>query len=534
MSITGLPGSDCTTRTLELRLRVQPLESGRVAVFSRSGDFVLLTKDELDTLAAGTQGFLDLDHARVAELYAKHIAVGENDAGMRRLLLARHAARHETVTAGPSLHILVPTLQCGHSCRYCQVSRALNAPGYEMSESMLDAACDTVFESSSPVLTIEFQGGDPLIRFDLVHRAIERIAKRNTSERRQIQFVVASTLHQLDQRMCSVFREHEVALSTSIDGPASLHNANRPLPSRDSFERTVAGIRMARELISPTSVSALVTTTKASLQMAEAIVDEYVRLGFDEIFVRPLAQHGFAKRNAPLMAYPSSSFHDFYNRCLDRVMWWNRKGIAIRETSAAIWFNKLLSPFDSGYVDLQNPTGAGSAVLVYNYDGYVYPSDEARMLNELGNTSLRLGRIGDPLRQLTRSEVVHRLRDHSNGQTHAECGGCPYNMMCGPDPVDAMTVDESVPVEETDHCKRSKWMFRNLLDRFDRATASGDEDFLDLAYAWARHAHPRKSGLNTIGQVEGNSLPLVGSVDASVPALTRSRFIPIRELKEDC
>jgi radical SAM protein with 4Fe4S-binding SPASM domain len=289
---------------------------------------------------------------------------------------------------------------------------------------------------------------------------------------------------------------------------------------------------MARDLISPNSVSALVTTTKASLQMPEAIVDEYVRLGFDEIFVRPLAQHGFAKRNAPLMGYSSASFHDFYNRCFDRIMWWNRKGTPLREASAAIWFNKLLSPFDAGYVDLQSPTGAGSAVLVYNYDGYVYPSDEARMLTELGNTSLRLGRIGDSLRQLTQSEVVYRLRDHSNGKTHPECGECPYNTMCGPDPVDAMTVDECVPVQETDHCRRSKWMFSNLLNRFDDATSSGDEHFLDLAHAWARRTHPRASRLTNFGYIEGKSFPFVGSVDTGDPAPTRGRFIPIREFKE--
>jgi hypothetical protein len=54
--------------------------------------------------------------------------------------------------------------------------------------------------------------------------------------------------------------------------------------------------------------------------------------------------------------------------------------VRLREVSAAIALNKVLCPFDAGNVDLQSPTGAGIAVLVYNYDEHVYPSDESRML----------------------------------------------------------------------------------------------------------------------------------------------------------
>ena len=72
---------------------------------------------------------------------------------------------------------------------------------------------------------------------------------------------------------------------------------------------------------------------------------------------------------------------------------------------ASIILNKLLSTFDAGYVDLQSPTGAGQSVVVYNYDGYVYPSDEARMLAETGDKSLRLGRIGEALSELLNSQT---------------------------------------------------------------------------------------------------------------------------------
>lgn len=474
-------------------MRVQHLPSGRAAVFSPSGDFAFVTASELEVLQAGLTRLTELAPVRLADLYAKHLITGADQRGMAVLLRSRRAARRETIEAGVSLHILVPTLQCAHSCQYCQVSRALDSTGFEMTPDMLDAACDAIFESPSPVLTVEFQGGDPLIRFDLVQRAIERITQRNRSEGRRIQFVVASTLHQLDLQMCAFFREHAVVLSTSIDGPPALHNKNRPTPGRDAYERTVAGIAMAREHIHPGCVSALTTTTKASLTMPEAIIDEYVRLGFDEVFVRPLANHGFAMRNAAHLGHARDAFFDFYTRCLERVLWWNQQGVALREAAAAAWLNKLLSPFDSGYVDLQSPTGAGSAVMVYNYDGFVYPSDEARMLAETGNASLRLGRIGEPLRKLQASEVVQQLRAQSDGEARTECASCPYHTSCGPDPVEALACGSNVTVHESGHCRHSTWMFRHLLARVDRAETDRDEVFLDLAYAWARREHPKQA-----------------------------------------
>jgi His-Xaa-Ser system radical SAM maturase HxsB len=355
-----------------------------------------------------------------------------------------------------------------------------------MSIPDIEAACDTIFESASQTLTVEFQGGDPLIRFDLVKHAVLRIQQRNLSEHRRIRFVVASTLHQLDPDMCAFFKEHHVYLSTSIDGPRDLHNRNRPIPGRDSYERTLKGIELARELLGHDAVAALMTTTSASLAYPEAIIDEYVRLGFKDIFLRPLSSYGYAKRNQVLLGYSVQKFFDFYQRGLKRVLYWNSQGVEIREVYACILLNKMLSTFDAGYVDLQSPTGAGSSVLVYNYDGYVYPSDEARMLAETGDKSLRMGRIGEPLEGLLQSSVAQSLAAASKVEDTAGCRDCPYNKYCAPNPVDAQAQFGTplVPVNNTEHCQRHKGLFDAMFMRVRTA----EEDLLDLFYQWARPA----------------------------------------------
>lgn len=462
--------------------RSRVLADGFVVAMASSGDHAFFSPSEFEQFR---QAPATLPLPRQAELRARFLIGDETpSAGMRRLVASRIAAKRETVSAGPALHVIVPTLQCAHSCRYCQVSRSLHEQGHTMSLVDLDAACDTIFESVSPTLTVEFQGGDPLLRFDLVKRAILRIQDRNVSEKRRIRFVIASTLHQLDTSMCTFLKAHGVYLSTSIDGPRDLHNRNRPIPGRDAYERTLAGIGLAREQMGLDVVAALMTTTKASLDHPEAIVDEYVRLGFREIFLRPLSSYGFAKRNQSLLGYSVDDFFRFYQRGLQRVLHWNRQGVELREVYASILLNKMLSTFDAGYVDLQSPCGAGASVLVYNYDGHVYPSDEARMLAETGDTSLRMGRIGTPLEALLTSAVRTVLTRASEVDNIGGCQDCPYSLFCAPNPVDAQAQFGTpfAPVHETEHCQRHMRLF----DAMFMALRTADEDLLDLFHEWAR------------------------------------------------
>ncbi|WP_431266578.1 His-Xaa-Ser system radical SAM maturase HxsB [Roseateles chitinivorans] len=415
---------------------------------------------------------------------------GSATPGQDRLYASRIASKRATASSGPELHIIVPTLQCAHSCQYCQVSRALDSQGFSLSAEQVLAACDLVMQSMAPVLTVEFQGGDPLNRFDLVELAIEALAHHPERRNRPIRFVVASTLHQLTEDMCRYFAQYDVKLSTSVDGPAWLHNKNRPLPTRDSYERTVTGIALARSVLGADSVSALMTTTKLSLEHPEVIVDEYVALGLHEIFLRPLSHYGFAKRNLQMLGYTVEQFMTFYRRALNRVIWWNEQGFSMREVYASLILNKLISSFDAGYVDLQSPNASGRAVLVYNYDGHVYPSDEARMLAESGDISFRMGKIGTPMETLLESPAARRIHLEGAVENDDNCSSCSFRSHCAPSPVDAAAsgvATFTIPTSETEHCKRTTALFDEMLKRLAAARAR-DPNLEKLLQRWSAPA----------------------------------------------
>jgi sulfatase maturation enzyme AslB (radical SAM superfamily) len=170
--------------------------------------------------------------------------------------------------SGPALHIFVVTLRCNHTCQYCQVSRQVedeSASRFDMSEADAALAIEQVLASPVPALTVEFQGGEPLLAFPLIRFVVESLQPRAAAAGKQVRYVISSVLQHLDDDKLAFIKAHGIELSTSLDGPAHLHNRNRPLPSRDSYDRTIAGVAQARAALGEHAVAALTTITKESL-----------------------------------------------------------------------------------------------------------------------------------------------------------------------------------------------------------------------------------------------------------------------------
>jgi radical SAM protein with 4Fe4S-binding SPASM domain len=87
-------------------------------------------------------------------------------------------------------------------------------------------------------------------------------------------------------------------------------------------------------------------------------------------------------------------------------------------------------------VDIQSPPGAGISCVVYDTDGGIYPSDEARMLARCGDDSFRLGSVlSDTYKEVFLGEKLRTLIRGNLVETEAHCFGCPYSPYCGIDPV---------------------------------------------------------------------------------------------------
>ena len=418
---------------LRLPFEFERLRDGRIAVVSTAGDWVLLEPEEFNQLTTNDS----LPASLAKRLTSSHIVRYIDSRTPHELLKLKLATRYRDILEGASLHIFVVTLRCEHSCGYCQVSRKNSETNeYDMTEENAMAALKIVFQSPSRSIKIEFQGGESLLNFDLIKFIVLQSKEMNLEGRKNLQFVIASNLVPISDQILDFAEEHGIFFSTSIDGPSDIHNKNRHRPGLDSWEKAVAGIDRVRARLGPDSVAALMTTTKLSLQYPEQIIDEYVRLGFHEIFLRQLSPYGFAIKGKGFSSYDHDEWMIFYERGLRHIIELNREGTHVSELMSSLYLKKMLTNENGRYVDLTTPSGCGLGALIYNYDGYVYASDEGRMLKEMGDERFNLGHVGSASYEgLLSSDHFFEMIEESFAPSNPMCSDCALKLFCGSDPV---------------------------------------------------------------------------------------------------
>ena len=323
------------------------------------------------------------------------------------VLAARLRTKKAFLDSFTALHIFVLTLRCNQNCVYCQAtSQQECAHGKDMKLPDLIKAVELMFRSPSEHLTMEFQGGEPSLVPHLISAAIEKAEALNQTAHKTLTYVLCTNSVHLTDEVITLCKQFNILISTSLDGPRALHNSNRG--KIDSYEKVVAGIALARQTLGEDKVSALMTTSVLALDYPKEIVDAYRENGFRSIFIRALNPYGLATENNDWEAY-TTRFIEFYKQMLDYIIEINKSGELFVEEFTRLILQKILTPFPIGFVDLQSPAGIVNSVVVYNYDGGVYASDESRMLAEAGDYTFRLGSISDTYESLLYGEKHNTL-----------------------------------------------------------------------------------------------------------------------------
>lgn len=344
-------------------------------------------------------------------------------------------------------------------------------------------AVELMLRSPAPAITMEFQGGESLLNFPLIQFIVEYSDALNRPLGKSIEKVIATNLSRVTPEVLEYCRDHNITLSTSLDGPEWLHNANRPRPGHDSHARVIRNVEAARGVVGQHNVAALMTTTRRSLQYPREIIDEYVARGFRSIFLRSVSPYGFAVKTKGHTGYLTQEFLTFYREGLAYILELNRRGIEMAEIYAKIVLTKIMTPFPTMFTDLQSPAAAGIGAVIYNYDGDVYATDEARMLAEMGDKTFRLGNVhANSYEELFQSESLRTLVAASVNESLPGCSDCPYQLYCGADPVFHYATQGDV----VGHRPTSEFCQRNMgvINELFRYIRAGDREVMRIFWAW--------------------------------------------------
>jgi len=410
---------------------------GDVLLTNFLGDWVFVSKDELAALRRGELSPGSPLYERLSERRFLRATLDEQEAA------ARIARKKRFLKHGPNLHIAVVTLRCNETCVYCHASRAnMDAVHTDMTPEIGEKVVDLMLQSTSPSVTLEFQGGEPLVNFPVMKHIIEYALARNRAYGKGLEFTMVSNLAMMDEEKLAYLVDHKVQICTSIDGPEHIHTKQRLLVGGNSHREAVKWIERINKAyidigLDPTlyHVEALLTTTREALKYPKEIVDTYVGLGCRAIFLRPIDPFGFAEKTARIVEYDRAEYHTFYRTALEHILELNRKGEQVLERYASIFLTKILADDDPNFLDIRSPSGSGIGALAYNYDGKIFSSDEGRMMYESGDGAFQIGDVrSSSYRELMKHETIRALVMSSIREAQPDCVNCTYAPYCGVQP----------------------------------------------------------------------------------------------------
>lgn len=362
--------------------RFGKMKDGKYLLTNDAGLHVILTEEEFTRFITGT-----LSWPKKIELQEKYFY--KNTPGYEKGVATLYNQRNQFLAFGPALHMIVTTLRCNHKCQYCHAAVApMTAKNLDMTVDTAKKVVDTIFYTSNPNITIEFQGGESLVNWEVVQFVIEYAEQKASYLKKNLSFALVTNLSLMDEEKLQYLLDHRIGICTSLDGDKETHNWQRTYAEGDSYEKVSYWIKRIKEAHAERGgtwwAPALLTLTRPALENYKKVIDAYVELGLSVVGLRWLNPYWFAAAEKERLSYTPQEFIEFFHKAMDYIIELNLQGIKLHEMISQVYLTKIIKWIDPNFMDLRSPSGPAIWCVAYNYNGDVYASDESRMLGRMG------------------------------------------------------------------------------------------------------------------------------------------------------
>lgn len=259
----------------------------------------------------------------------------------------------------PKLNLLTiqTTMACNLRCLYCYQDADSFKSHEKISIDVVKRLVDDLITyhvsiNSTEPISITFHGGEPLLLGHKFYRdALTYLRTLDDSIRKdKFSLAVQTNLTLLDQQFCDIFKEHNVNISTSIDGPAQFHNKFRDPEGADNHATVMRHVDLARK--SGLNVGAICIITADKLLHAQDIYDFFCMNSMN-FKTNPPFLHGQAYKNRNQVEITVAEYVDFMKSLFD--IWYTNKptviienlfeliGVVLRGAGAGSCFNSNCS-----------------------------------------------------------------------------------------------------------------------------------------------------------------------------------------------
>jgi radical SAM protein with 4Fe4S-binding SPASM domain len=385
------------------------------------------------------------------------LRTAENETHIEQMLKTWHSPN----AVGPDLHIMVLTRRCNLQCTYCHAAaRPVGSSGEDLSSDNARAILDFIVTTPPHTLNIEFQGGESLLNWGVLSLAVEYGQQLSQATGKRIDFSLVTNATLLSREKIEFLRENRVQVSTSLDGPAWLHDIHRRRAGNGTFDLVSRKIELAETL--GLRIPFLTVLTRQSYRHYRSLVDFSLERGAQILGLNHVKPLGNAITQWTQIGCDCASRLEYYRFLLDYIFEKIRNGQFILERHFALALDKLTHTSDVTFTDFRNPCGAIFGQLAYDIDGLIYPCDEARGFKELALGTVHTHSFAD----IAHSPLATTIHNASIPRAK-QCLICAYKPFCGLCPVLAFATSGNFEVEpaEDPKCRTTIFLFDYLFQK---------------------------------------------------------------------
>ena len=340
--------------------------------------------------------------------------------------------------------MLVPTLGCPSNCGYCWSSEE-GSPvmGIEVIKEVVEWLKDFRDE---PV-TFTFHGGEPLLAgYDFYKESLPLLSKDLSHLKPAL--ALQTNLWLLTPEMASLFKEYDIPIGSSIDGPPELNDFQR---GKGYYEKTMKGYEIAKE--HDLRVSFICTFTSHSINYKEDIFNFFLENKFN-LKLHP-SLPSIRDEEPEKWSLPPEEYGELLIYLLDKYLE-HMDEISVMNIDTLCKSAFIRRGTVCTFVDCMGDTFA------IGPDGSIYPC-----YRFVGMDEYIMGNVRDhpSMNELNQSAPM-KLLDEFKDFVDKECKRCTYIKFCrGGCPYNALAVSEDKINCVDPHCTAYKTIFKEITKR---------------------------------------------------------------------
>jgi uncharacterized protein len=364
-----------------------------------------------------------------------------------------------------------PTPFCNISCDYCYLAGRDDTR--RMAQEVVEAAAHRVLESTllDRSLGIVWHAGEPLAAgvkfYEVAFASIANIL----GDHAEISHSIQTNATLINDRWCELFKQWNVRVGVSLDGPADLHDKHRRTRKGGStFAKVMRGIEALRRAEIPFHVIAVLTSD--SLARADEIFDFFAGEGIHDVGFNVDEQEGENQNSS--VAGHGAEHGRFLRRLLERSVPAPAQ-VNVRELEVAA--RLVLHPLPTVSIDgLPYPDNAQTlpfAIVSIAANGN-FSTFSPEMIDQRHPTHGRLvfgNVLRDPLLEMLRNKRFQAIYDDILRGVNRCRESCDFFAFCGGGaPANKLSELGSLTGAETAYCRATvKRPLSIVLEKFEQA-----------------------------------------------------------------